>query len=43
MVHLIEEVEVELMETKKNKDGGNTLDPFADVAINNGTKMIRTF
>ena len=20
---------------KKNKDGGNTLDPFADVAINN--------
>ena len=23
------------METEKNKDGGNTLDPFADAAINN--------
>ena len=23
------------METEKNKDGGNTPDPFADVAMNN--------
>ena len=23
------------MENEKNKDGGNTLDPFVDVAINN--------
>lgn len=32
---LIEEEEVELMETEKNKDGGNTPDPSADAAINN--------
>lgn len=32
---LIEEDEVELMETVKNKDGGNTPDPSADAAINN--------
>jgi len=35
MVQLIEEEEVELMETEKNKDGGNTPDPFTDAAINN--------
>ena len=35
MVKLIEEQEVELMQNEKNKDGGNTPDPFADAAINN--------
>ena len=35
MVQLIEEEEVELMENEKNKDGGNTPDPFANAAINN--------
>ena len=35
MVQLIEEEEVELIETAKNKDGGNTPDPSADAAINN--------
>ena len=35
MVQLIEEEEVELMETEINKDGGNTLDPSADATINN--------
>ena len=35
MVQLIEEDEVELMETEKNKDGGNTPDPSADATINN--------
>jgi len=32
---LVEEEEVELMENEKNKDGGNTPDPFVDAAINN--------
>ena len=35
MVQLIEEEEVELMETEKNKDGENTPDPSVDAAINN--------
>ena len=35
MVQLIEETELELKETEKNKDGGSTPDPSADVAINN--------
>ena len=32
---MIEEGEVEIIENEKNKDGGNTPDPFADAAINN--------
>ena len=35
MVQLIEEKEVELMETEIKKDGGNRPDPFVDAAINN--------
>ena len=35
MVQLIEEEAVDLKETEKNKDGGNTPDPSANAAINN--------
>ena len=35
MVQMIEEEEVELMENEKNKDGGNTPNPFGVAAINN--------
>ena len=35
MVWFIEEEEVELVETERNKDGGNTPDPSTDATINN--------